>query len=506
MDTLIVLPIVIPMLTGVVTLLVQRFTVVARAVSLLGALALVGATGTLLYRVLTGGIVAVQMSGWEAPFGITLVADPLSAGLLAVAAFVALCVAVYALGGIDMERERFGFHTLFHLLLMGVNGAFITGDIFNLYVWFEVLLIASFVLLILGNEREQLDGAMKYVGINLISSACFLVAIGLLYGLTGTLNMADAAGRMAAVRGTGLEAALAMMFLMGFGIKAALFPMFFWAPAAYHTPPAPVAAIFAGLLTKVGVYSLLRVFTLLFPDPSGYTQGVLLVVAALTMLVGAAGALVERDVQRLFAFLLVSAMGYVVMGLGFFTTLGLVGAIFYILQDVPVKAALFLLGGLMERETQTNEIREMGGLYTHRPLLAAAFIVPAFSLAGFPPFPGFWAKLTLVQAGLGAGQWAVVAAALVAGLVTLLTVAQLWSRAFWRPAPEQGLAPAGRLLPRALVQAPVVVLAVGLLAAGVYAEPLYGLAQLAADSLADPAPYIEAVLGSAPGGTASTGG
>jgi multicomponent Na+:H+ antiporter subunit D len=494
-DVLLVLPIILPAVVGVIMLLMRQFVRLQRVLSVAGALGLSVVGGLLVSTVQAEGIVAVQMGGWPAPFGITLVADALSAGLVFITGLVALAVSIYAMRGIDVAREQFGFHTLFHLLLMGINGAFMTGDLFNLYVWFEVLLIASFVLLVLGNERRQLDGAVKYVGINLVASASFLAAVGLLYGMTGTLNMADLSGSMDAVRGSGMEATVAMLFLIGFGIKAAIFPLYYWLPASYHTPPAPIAAIFAGLLTKVGVYSLLRIFTLLFPEPTGYTQTVLLVVAAATMVVGVVGALVQRHLLRLFAFLVISAMGYVVMGLGFFTVLGLAGAIFYIFQDIPVKATLFLIGGLVEEETGEEEVTKMGGLYTHRPALAAAFIVPAFSLAGFPPFPGFWGKLTLVQAGLDAEQWAIVAVALVVGLLTLLVVAQVWSRAFWRPAGDEGLATDrnGPLSP--LMRMPVLGLALALFVLGCYAQPLFDLAYTAATQLTTPSLYVQAVLG-----------
>jgi multicomponent Na+:H+ antiporter subunit D len=494
MNTLLILPIIVPAVTGMLALLARHHRGLQRGVSVLGATVLFGVGAAVVYQVHAHGILAVQMGDWPAPFGITLVADAFSAGLLAVSGFVGLAVAVYALAGIDEHRERFGFHVLFHLLLMGINGAFITGDIFNMYVWFEVLLIASFVLLVLGNDRAQLDGAVKYVGINMVSSASFLTAIGLLYGLTGTLNLADLSRSMEPVREAGLEPAIAMLFLIGFGIKAGLFPLYYWLPASYHTPPAPIAAIFAGLLTKVGIYSLIRVFTLLFPNPTGYTQAVLLVVAGATMLIGVFGALVQRHVLRLLAFLVISAMGYVVMGLGFFTTLGLAGAIFYVLQDVPVKTSLFLIGGLMERETGTTQIGEMGGLYRHRPLLATVFIVPAFSLAGFPPFPGFWGKLTLIQAGLQQEQWVLVGIALLVGLLTLLVVAQVWGRAFWRPE-EESLNEAPSLGTQSLLNGPVVTLALALFALGLFAEPVFAFSQTAAQTLTDPAPYVQAVLG-----------
>lgn len=498
MNTLLVLPVIVPAITGVLALLARKYRGLQRTMSVLGTTVLFGVGVAIVVQVHTHGILAVQMGNWPAPFGISLVADHLSAGLVAVTGFVALAVAVYALAGIDEVREKYGFHPLFHLLLMGINGAFITGDLFNLYVWYEVLLIASFALLVLGNEREQLDGAVKYVGINLVASASFLTAVGLLYGLTGTLNMADLAGSMGSVREVGLESTVAMLFLIGFGIKAALFPLYYWLPASYHTPPAPIAAVFAGLLTKVGIYSILRVFTLLFPNPTGYTQGVLLVVAGATMLLGVFGALVQRHVLRLLAFLVISAMGYVVMGLGFFTTLGLAGAVFYVFQDVPVKTSLFLIGGLMERETGTSELGDMGGLYEYRPLLATAFLVPAFSLAGFPPFPGFWGKLTLIQAGLAEEQWAIVAVALLVGLLTLLVVAQVWGRAFWQPPELDEETPFGAgdsWGMRALLQSPVAALALVLFAVGCYAEPVFAFAHEAAVHLMDTGPYIQAVLG-----------
>lgn len=495
MNTLLILPIIVPAITGMLALLTRNVRTVQRSISLLGTLVLFGTGCALVSQVHTHGILAVQMGDWPAPFGITLVADELSAGLVGVTGFVALAVAVYALAGIDEIRERFGFHILFQLLLMGINGAFITGDIFNMYVWFEVLLIASFVLLVLGNAREQLDGAVKYVGINLVASASFLTAIGLLYGLTGTLNLADLSGSMGPVEEAGLTPVIAMLFLVGFGIKAALFPLYYWLPASYHTPPAPIAAIFAGLLTKVGIYSLLRVFSLLFPNPTGYTQAVLLVVAGATMLLGVFGALVQRHVLRLLAFLVISAMGYVVMGLGFFTTLGLAGAIFYVFQDIPVKTTLFLIGGLMERHTGTNRLSDMGGLYQHRPLLATAFVVPAFSLAGFPPFPGFWGKLTLVQAGLEQEQWLIVGVALLVGLLTLLAVAQVWGRAFWQHQERDFLneETGGTSM---LLNGPVVALAFTLFVVGCYAEPVFAFAHDAAVHLTDTGPYVQAVLGS----------
>lgn len=490
---LLTLPLIIPQATAILALLLRRWRTAQRAVGLAGAVGLLGATGVLFVRVMEEGVLATQMGGWVAPFGISLVADPLSAGLLLVTAFVTLVVVLYSLVGIDADRERFGYWPLLFLLLMGVDGAFITGDLFNLYVWFEVLLLASFVLLVLGNTEAQLDGAVKYVGINLVSSTAFLASIGLLYGATGTLNMADLSGQIEMLRGTGLEVTLAALFLVAFGIKAAIFPLFFWLPASYHTPPAPIAALFAGLLTKVGIYSLLRVFTLLFTDPSAATQTLLLLLAGLTMLVGVLGALVQRNLPRLLAFLVVSAMGYILMGLGLYTDLGLTGAVFYTLQDVLVKATLFLLAGLVLTATGEALVDRMGGLYRYRPLLAGLFIIPAFSLAGFPPFPGFWGKLALVKAGLQAGRPIIVAVALVVGLLTLLVVGQVWSRAFWRNAPEEEGHTRVRASGSRLQLFSVSVLVAALFALGLYVQPLYDVADEATGALLDTEAYIEAV-------------
>ena len=497
MQALLVFAIIIPQATAILALLLRRSKKVQRGICVVGALGLLVSNTALLAGVLSDGVQAMQLGGWPAPFGITLVADPLSAGLLFMTSIAALGVVLYSLASVDQQREQFGYYPLLFLLIMGVDGAFVTGDIFNLYVWFEVLLMASFVLLVLGNERPQLDGAIKYVGINLVSSVAFLTAIGLLYGTLGSLNMADLATRLESLHGTGLEATLAALFLVAFGIKAAIFPLFFWLPASYHTPPAPVSAIFAGLLTKVGIYSLLRVFTLLFSEPSGFTQTLMLVLAGLTMLVGALGAIVQRDVQRILAFLVVSAMGYILMGLGFFTELGLRGAVFYTLQDILVKAALFLIGGLMLRATGTALLDKMGGLYRYRPLLAGMFIIPAFSLAGFPPFSGFWGKLALVQAGLAAGHFVVVAVALGVGLITLVVVGQVWARAFWQDPSADGEAePQVIEKGNALQSFSVVGLVLVLAVIAVDAQPLYRVAERASAVLIDTEPYIRAVLGS----------
>lgn len=326
MGSLLLAPVLIPFFAAVVALLWRDH----RAQWLL---ALAGATGLLLSAIAIlstvsrNGIQVVQLGDWPAPFGISFVADLFSAIMTVLGGIIALAVVVFSRAVVDRPRVRFGYYPLLLILMMGISGSFLTGDIFNLYVWFEVMLMSSFVLVALGNERAQLEGALKYVTINLISSAIFLTAIGILYGIAGTLNMAHLSVLLSDAEQPGLVTVVAMLFLIAFGIKAALFPLFFWLPASYPVAPAAITALFAGLLTKVGVYALIRVFTLLFTQDVGYTHNLLLILAGLTMLTGVLGAASQNEFRRILSFHIISQIGYMVMGLALFTPLALAGAI-----------------------------------------------------------------------------------------------------------------------------------------------------------------------------------
>jgi multicomponent Na+:H+ antiporter subunit D len=440
------------------------------------------------------------MGDWPAPFGITLVADLFSAVMVLIAGLTGFLIAVYALADIDAGRERFGFHSLYHVLLGGVCGAFLTGDLFNLYVWFEVMLIASFSLIALGGERAQLDGAVKYAAINLVSTILLLTAIGLLYGATGTLNMAELHHAVRGVENQGLISAIAVLFLIAFGIKAAVFPLFFWLPASYHTPPVVVAAIFSALMTKVGVYALIRVFTLIFTQDVAFTHTLLLIVAGLTMITGVLGAAAHDDVRRILSFHIVSQIGYMILGLALFTPLALAGAVFYLIHHIIVKANLFLIGGVMRRVGGSFGLERLGGLYRSRPLLAVLFLVPALSLAGFPPLSGFWAKLILIKASLDLEQYLIAATALVVGLLTIYSMTKIWTQGFWKPQPTSvDAAPMPmRSAEIALRMAPITVLAALTMTIGLWPEPFVDFAFKAADELIDPERYIREVLGARP--------
>ena len=496
-ERLTILPILIPLLTAILGILLWKRRGAQRAVSVAGAALHLIVSLNLLQTVRENGILAMQIGSWPAPFGITIVADLFSSIMLVLTGLIGLAVVVYSLGNIDERRAAFGYFPLYNVLLMGISGAFLTGDMFNLYVWFEVMLIASFVLMALGGEKAQMEGALKYVTLNLISSAIFLAAVGVLYGVAGTLNMADLAMQLPNID-PGLVNVLAMMFLVAFGIKAAVFPLFFWLPAAYHTPPAAVSAIFAGLLTKVGVYSLIRVFTLLFVQDVPYTHTVMLVLAGLTMLSGVFGAVSQFEFRRILSFLLISHIGFMIMGLAFLSPIALAGAIFYVVHHIIVKSSLFMISGAVDRLQGSYRLKQLGGLYQQRIGFAVLFLLPALSLAGLPPFSGFWAKLAILSEGLRQVQYLLVGVALFMSLLTLYSVIQIWTEVFWKDRPE------GEPGTEAMTASgwnwwyhvlPIAVLAVMSLLIGLMAEPLVQLTQEAAMQLLNPAEYIRTVLG-----------
>lgn len=498
MNQLLILPVIIPLATAVLCMATARWRLVQRTLGVAGAAGLLAASVMLLAQVRDGTILTHAMGAWPAPFGIIFVADAFAGAMVLVAGIVGFATAVYSIGDIGPLRSRLGFYPLLHVLLAGVCGAFLTGDLFNLFVWFEVLLIASFVLMALGGGRSQLEAATKYVVINLIASALFLSAVGITYGLVGTVNMADLAVKLADTDRPGLVTTVAMLFLVSFGIKSALFPLFFWLPSSYHVPPAAVSAIFAALLTKVGVYALIRMFTLVFTQDVGYTHTLLLWVAVLTMIAGVLGALAQKDLRRSLSYLVISAIGFMIMGLAFHTPLAVAGAVFYIVHDVIAKANLFFLSGITYRLQGTFRLDRLGGLARSHPWLAILFLVPALSLAGIPPLSGFWAKFMLVRAGLEVEAYLAIGISLAVGLLTVLAMTTIWSEAFWKARPQDT---AELRLGRgrwAVLAGPAVFLAILSLVIGLVPGVLYDVAATAGEQLVSTEAYVDAVLGGAP--------
>ena len=502
-DNLLVLPILIPFLTAIVCLLAWKAIRIQRIISLVGTATLLISTVKLFLRVWQSGIQVTQMGNWPAPFGITLVCDLFSGIMGIMAGVVGLSVMVFSISGIDKDREVFGYYPLLNILLMGVCGAFLTGDIFNLYVWFEVMLMASFVLLELGGEREQLEGAVKYVTLNLISSALFLTGVAILYGISGTLNMAEASVILNKAGSSGLVNAVSMIFFLAFGIKAAVFPLFFWLPESYHTPPAPISALFAGLLTKVGVYAMIRVFTLIFVTDPSYTHKIILVCAGFTMVTGVFGAMSQYEFRRLLAFHIISQVGYMIMGLGLYTPLALAGAIFHMVHNIVAKTNLFFISGIVYHLKGTYDLKKLGSIYRDHPFLSLLFLISAFALAGIPPLSGFWAKFLLVKAGLVISSYWIAGIALAVGLLTLYSMTKIWNEGFWKQALDEVSVDASRHASESPASGkgvewpmfiPVVVLAAMCVLAGVFAETCFTIVKAAAEQLMDPSEYIQAVL------------
>lgn len=493
------LPVLLALSGAGVSLVLGRYPTVQRVLSA-GVLTLIlGVAAALAFLADTQGPQVLWLGGWS-PIGITLVADRLSSLMLLVSSFVSLMVLLFSLGQDEEEHRRETpisiYHPTYLALTAGVSNAFLTGDLFNLYVGFEMLLFASFVLLTLGGTGERIRAGTTYVVVSLVSSLVFLVGIAALYGATGTVNIAQAGVRLAELP-TEVQQVIQLLLLTAFGIKAAVFPLSAWLPDSYPTAPAPVTAVFAGLLTKVGVYAMIRTQTVLFPDSPLSTP--MMVVGILTMVVGILGAVAQSEIKRMLSFTLVSHIGFMVFGIALDTDAGLSAAIFYTSHHIIVQTTLFLVAGLIERRGGSTSLNSLGGLAAASPMLGALFIVPALNLAGIPPMSGFIGKTGLLQAGIDSPHWlsgAGVAALLVSSLLTLFAVAKVWNRAFWQRMPlvqnEDG-----KLVEPGLPMQPSMAGVAGVLVAAslaitVVAGPLFGFTDRAAQDTRDGG-YIAAV-------------
>ena len=518
MNALVPLPVMLPMLGAGICLVLGRSARAQRIVSLVVLSAVVVISSVLLWQADANGPHAVDVGGWG-ELGISLVADRLSALLLVVSSIVTLCVLVYSLGQGIVEFGRDTplsvYHPTYLVLVAGVSNAFLAGDLFNLYVGFEVLLAASYVLITLGGTPARVRAGTTYVVVSLLSSLVFLVAIALVYAATGTVNLAALATRMDDLPDD-VTLILQLMLLTAFGIKAAVFPLGSWLPDSYPTAPAPVTAVFAGLLTKVGVYAMIRVQTLLFPDSP--LQGLLLIAALLTMVLGILGAVAQSDIKRLLSFTLLSHIGYMIFGLALATTIdspiALSGTVYYVIHHITVQTTLFLVSGLIEIRGGSTNLDLLGGLARMSPVLGVLFFIPAMNLAGIPPLSGFLGKVALLQAGVVDGGWlayVLVGGSVATSLLTLYAMAKAWNRAFWQSPPDSAdVAPAeGALhghdsimsedvttrsstIPISLLVPTAALMLVGL-AFTIAAGPLFGITERSADELRDRTPYISAV-------------
>lgn len=512
MSHLIILPIVLPAILAPFIIMVIRFHLdLQRIFSLAGTIALVGITGAMMAQATSGDIQVYELGNWPAPFGIVLVLDRLSALMIVLTALLALAVLLYVIGtGWDTRGQH--FHALFQFQLMGVMGAFLTGDAFNLFVFFEVLLIASYGLMIHGGGARRFRAGVQYVVYNLLGSTLFLFALGTLYAVTGTLNMADMAERVAALPAdeTALLRVGAVMLLLVFAIKAAVLPLHFWLPASYANAPMPVAALFA-IMTKVGAYSILRMYTLVFGPEVTATHGLvgdwLLPAALLTLVAGTLGILGARKIGKLVAFSAIASMGTLLVAISLFTPQATEAALYYVIHSTFATALMFLLADMI--------FQRRSGIITYAPpmaqsgLIAALFFVGAIAMAGMPPLSGFIGKLLVLDAARDAPQvvliWAVI---LISSLIMVVGFARAGSLVFWKShdptlivgkdtPDENPTGPESEPAPEPVPALPFVAvfaLMGGLVALTVFAGPVSDYTSATAGQLFDPSGYIDAVL------------
>jgi multicomponent Na+:H+ antiporter subunit D len=490
--------ILVPFLTAVVLALANGHPRLEKTLSLVSCVGLTAFVFWLLGYVDAHGPQVAMIGGHAAPYGIAFVADRLACIMLCLSMSVGSVALVSTFRTVTAAQQRYFFYPLFQIILLGVNWSFITGDLFNLFVAYEVMLIGSYGAMMVGARRPQIRQALTYIALNVVGGVLFVVAIGLVYAVTGTLNLADLAERTAALTGPRAATLTAgsMVLLVVFALKAGMFPLFFWLPDSYPVVPAGVNGYFAGLLTKVGIYSLVRVFVMTFrQEGHELATEILLAASAFTMLFGVLGALCQWEMRRILSWHIISQVGYMVMGIGLASDARLAEAaiaatLFYVVHHIIVKSSLFLVGGVAEAVSGSQKLEEMGGVLGLAPTAAALFLIAALSLAGMPPFSGFVAKLVLLRVGLAGEHYAVVAVAVATSFLTLLSMMKIWVYAFWgRPARAAPQAPW-----RALA-APAGVLVAASVALGVVAEPCLRLAAAAAADLTTPTAYVEAVLG-----------
>ncbi|MEN2465052.1 Na+/H+ antiporter subunit D [Ornithinibacillus sp. JPR2-1] len=491
MSNLAILPLIIPAISGVIVAFTNSHVKTTRLLTKLFTLVGLAVTMFVAYTVFTDGAIILETGGWIAPYGIILVADKLSILLVLTTNIIATAAVFYAPNSLTLRQETHYFYTFYFMLIAGVTGAFLTGDLFNLFVFFEVLLMASYALIVLGGDKVQLRESIKYVLINLFSSMLFVTAIALLYGAVGTINMAQIAERVAEVEQTGILTTIAVLLFFVFGTKAALFPLYYWLPRPYIVPNPVVSALFGALLTKVGIYSILRVFSLIFIHRMEITHEAFIWIAGLSMVFGVIGALSTNNIKLIISYNIIPAIGFIIMGIGIFNLDALSGSIYYLVHDMIIKSALFLLVGVIAYVAGTSDLKKMGGLIHHYPLLGWLLFIAAFILAGIPPFSGFIGKLLLLRGALSADEIAITLIALLSSLLILYSVMKIFIRGFWGEKDETKTytkkPSLGLILP-----------IVGLLAISVFlgigAEFVYPSIEGIAEYLLDPQIYIDSVL------------
>ena len=491
MNNLIVLPMVIPLITGVILVFFRSNIIFQRFLTVFSLIVNTILSLYLLDYVQKEGILSLDFGGWVPPFGILFVADSFAMLLVTTTFIISIVCVLFAMSTIGMKREKLYFYTFVLLLIAGVNGSFLTGDIFNLFVTFEVMLLSSYVLITLGGTKSQLKESLKYITINVISSSLFLIAIALLYGLVGTLNMAHIATRVAEVEQTPLLTVVSLLFLIVFSLKSALL-LYQWLPGSYSTPPTAIAALFGALLTKVGVYALFRIFTLIFYHEPTITHTIIGIMAGITLIGGCIGALAYTNIRLIVSYNVVIAIGFILVGLATMSTTAFEGAIYYLIHDMFVKALLFLLAGTVIYLTKTDLLDEISGLIRNYPALGWLFFITVLSLTGIPPLSGFIGKVLIGEGAITTGNYLLFALSFISGIVVLYSLLRVFMSCFWGEtiiSEEEEVPLSKKML------FPCAILVIITFALGLGAEGIAPYVTDAASTLSNPSIYIDAILG-----------
>ncbi|KGL37504.1 Na+/H+ antiporter subunit D [Listeria newyorkensis] len=493
MTNLVLMPILIPFFGAIFLMLLPRKVILQRVLAIITSAVLIGANIFLVYYVYQHGILVVTLGNWPAPFGISIVGDMLAILLVTTTSLVLLATLIYSFYSIGKPRERFLYYPAVLFMIVGVNGSFLTGDIFNLFVFFEVMLMASYVLLVLGGTKVQLKATVKYLLINVIGSAFLVMAIALLYSMIGTLNMADISQKISEIHGgnTGMITVVAVLFLFVFGLKAGIFPLYFWLPGSYFAPPIPVLALFGALLTKVGVYAIIRVYTLFFYNETSFALPLLSTLALITIVLGVIGAISYNDMKTIMIYNILIAVGVILFSVSLMTREAMTGAIFYLIHDMLIKGTLFLVIGTIIAITGFSSIKKFSGLMSVKPSLGWTFFIGALGLAGIPPLSGFIGKLLIVEGAFAVQNYVGGVVVLLSSLFVLLSMIKIFSKGFWGE--KKGTFKLD--IPYRKMMVPVLMLLAISVAYGIFSEGMYPLIEKAVDPLVDPSIYIQAVLG-----------
>lgn len=491
-----IFPLLICLLTGIFTFALSRQRRLQEIVSLLGSVSLLAlSVGMFFQYQQSAEPFVMQLGSWKAPFGITFYVDLFSILMIFISAFLAFGVNLYSWGATDEESKRWGFHPLFHFMMMGVIGSFCTSDLFNLYVWFEVLLLGSFGLMALSPGPQALKGAVKYVSLNLVGSAFFLMGLALLYSASGTLNFADLIVWSQQTAQGQLLPVVAMMFLVAFLMKAGAFPFFQWLPSSYPSVEPSALALFSGLLTKVGVYVVMRFFAGGFPISTDSLSLVLGVSAGFTMLLGVWGAAVQMAGRQILSFHIISQIGYILMGVASLSVAGISGAIFYLIHHMVVKTNLFLVMGWLERNYQGDRLPQLGEMAKRHPWIAVGFAIPALSLAGMPPFSGFWAKLLVIQSAVEQSSFVLAGLSLFVGVLTFYSMSKIWNEVFLKKSAVPLVQSQQTQKQKWTMGLPIFLFCCWTIMMGLWPDFFLSQSQAAAESLLNPQVMVEQVLG-----------